>query len=273
MNPGFSQTMGDGRSIPMLGLGTYLSHPAEVGQAVGRALDVGYRHIDTASFYGNEEAIGRAIRESGVARQEVFITTKVWNDEQGYDETLRAFEASTKRMGLDYIDLYLVHWPRPLLMEDTWAAMEDIRGSGGVRSIGVSNFLAHHLDRLASFANVMPVVNQIEFHPHLQSPAVLEACVRHGVMVEAWSPLKRGRLLDDPLLVEIAGRHGVTSARVIIRWLLQREIIAIPKSVTPERIAENADVYSFVLGDAEVDAIHGMDRDERIGPHPDLFGG
>lgn len=267
-------TLNDGRTIPQLGLGTYLSEAGdEVEQAVADALDIGYRHIDTASFYENEESIGRAIARSGVPREDLYLTSKVWNDEQGFDETLAAVQRSLRRLGTDYLDLYLVHWPRPLLMEDTWRAMETIMASGLARSIGVSNFLVHHLDRLTEFSDVVPAVNQIEFHPRLQSPELVKACEGRGIAVEAWSPLMRGKVLDAPTLVAIADGHGATTAQVVLRWMLQRGIVVIPKSVRRHRLEENFDVFGFELSEEELAHIDAMDEDDRMGPHPDIFPG
>jgi diketogulonate reductase-like aldo/keto reductase len=256
--------------IPLLGFGVFLSEPgAETEQAVATALEVGYRHLDTATIYRNERDVGKAIASSGVDRSELFVTTKVWNTDQGYESTLAALDASLDRLGLDHIDLYLVHWPKPEHTRATWQAMEELQQAGKARAIGVSNFLPHHLDQLLEHATVTPSINQIEFHPHLQSPEVVDYCGRHGIVVEAWSPLKRGRLVDDPELGQIAEAHGVTIAQVVLRWMLQRGIVTIPKSVTPSRIAENFDLYGFELGEAEMAAIDAMDRSERIGPHPD----
>lgn len=265
--------LNDGTQMPALGLGTYLSEAAHVGQAVLAALDAGYRRIDTASFYRNEAEIGQALARSGVPRDEVFITTKVWNDDQGFEETLTALRRSLDRLGLDYVDLYLVHWPRPILMEETWRAMELLHSDGRARSIGVSNFLPHHLDRLASFADTMPVLNQVEFHPHLQSPDLVASCEQHEVVAEAWSPLKRGRVFDDPVIAGISSAHGVSPAQVVIRWVLQRGLAVIPKSINAHRIKSNFDVFGFSLTAEEMMAIDGMDQDDRIGPHPDLFPG
>ncbi len=271
---GPSLALNNGVDIPQLGLGTYLSDEGpEVEQAVAQALDIGYRHIDTASFYGNEEGIGRAIAMSSVPRQEIFLTSKVWNDEQGFDETLAAVQRSLERLDTGYLDLYLVHWPRPMLMEDTWRAMEAIADAGKARAIGVSNFLPHHLDQLASFAETPPALNQVEFHPRLQSPDVVEACGARGILLEAWSPLMRGRVFDAPEIVAAASSHGRTPAQIVLRWLLQRGIVAIPKSVRPARLRENADVFDFALTEDEMAAIDAMDRGERVGPHPDVFPG
>lgn len=256
--------------IPLLGFGVFLSKPGEeTEQAVAVALEAGYRHIDTAAAYRNEESVGRAVRASGLARSEIFVTTKVWNSDQGYESTLQAMDASLGRLGMDHVDLYLVHWPKPQHTEGTWRAMEEIQAAGKARAIGVSNFLPHHLDQLAETATVMPAINQIEFHPHLQSPEVVSYCAARGIVIEAWSPLKRGGIVDDPALGEVAAAHGATVAQVVLRWMLQRGIVTIPKSVTPTRIAENIDLYGFELSDEEMARIDAMDRGERIGPHPD----
>ncbi len=262
--------LGDGVAIPQLGFGVFQIAPGvEVEAAVGTALEVGYRHIDTAAIYGNEEGVGRAVAASGLDRSEIFVTTKVWNSDQGYASTLAALDASLERLDMEYVDLYLVHWPKPEHTAATWRAMEELHAAGKARAIGVSNFLVHHLERLAAVASIPPAIDQIEFHPHLQSPELVAYCAERGIVVEAWSPLKRGAIVDDPDLAPIAAAHGVTVPQVVLRWMLQRGVVAIPRSVTPSRIAENADLYGFALSEAEMAAIDGMDRDERIGPHPD----
>ena len=263
-------TLHDAVEMPQFGLGVFKSEPGpEVESAVTEALELGYRHIDTAEIYKNEEGVGRAVAASGIDRGEIFITTKVWNSDQGYDSTLAAVDASLGRLGMEYVDLYLVHWPKPEHTHDTWRAMEQLQMDGKARAIGVSNFLVHHLDQLAERASVMPSINQIEFHPHLQSPELVAYCDAHGIVVEAWSPLKHGQIIDDLELKTIADAHGVSVAQVALRWMLQRGIVTIPKSVTPARIAQNADLYGFALSDGEVAAIDAMDRNERVGPNPD----
>ena len=260
----------DSIDMPLLGFGTFkVKEGPEVEEAVAAALDVGYRHIDTAMIYRNEAGVGRAIAASGIDRSEVFVTTKLWNSDQGYESALAAIDASLDRLGMDYVDLYLVHWPKPQHTADTWRAMEEIKEAGKARAIGVSNYLVHHLDQLAETATVMPSINQIEFSPHLQSPELVSYCADRGIVVEAWSPLKQGEIVDDPELSAIAARHGVTVPQVVLRWLLQRGIVAIPKSVTPSRIAANADLFGFELSDADMAEIDAMDRDERVGPNPD----
>lgn len=258
--------------IPLLGFGTYKVKDGEdVKQAVATALDLGYRHIDTATLYRNEEGVGRAVAASGIDRSEIFVTTKVWNSDQGFEPTLAANAASLERLGMDYVDLYLVHWPKPAHTVETWRAMEEIQATGKSRAIGVSNFLTHHLDLLLENANVVPSINQIQFNPHLQSPDLVEYCDERGIVIEAWGPLKQGLIMDDPELSAIAATHGATVAQVVLRWMLQRGVVAIPKSVTPSRIAENADLYGFELSADEISTINAMDRDDRVGPHPDLI--
>jgi len=258
--------------IPLLGFGVYKVEPgAETEDAVVAALEAGYRHIDTAALYRNEVDVGKAIAASGIDRSELFITTKLWNSHQGYESTLAAFDRSLEKLGLDYVDLYLIHWPKPEHTEGTWRAMEEIQAAGKARAIGVSNFLAEHLDQLTETATVMPSINQIEFHPHLQSAELISYCRDHGIVVEAWSPLKHGEIINDPELAVIADAHGVTVAQVVLRWMLQRGIVTLPKSITPSRIAENRDVYDFELTDDEVAAINAMDRDDRVGPDPGNF--
>ena len=243
----------------------------DVETAIASALDAGYRHIDTATIYRNEDGVGRAIAASGIPRSDIFVTTKLWNSDQGYDSALAGLDASLDRMGLDYVDLYLVHWPKPEHTRDTWRAMEAIKASGKARAIGVSNFLPEHLDQLLEHADIAPSINQIEFHPHLQSPGLIDYCADRGIVVEAWSPLKAGQIVDDTDLAAIADVHGVTVAQVVLRWMLQRGIVVIPKSVTPSRIAANADLYDFELSDTEMAAINAMDRNDRVGPDPATF--
>jgi diketogulonate reductase-like aldo/keto reductase len=268
---GDTVTLACGVEMPRLGLGTYKSaEGGDVEGAVACALEIGYRGIDTASLYGNEEGIGAALAASSVPRGEVFVASKVWNDEQGYDNTLAAFERSLTRLGLDYLDLYLVHWPRPETPE-TWRAVERLLAEGAVRALGVCNHLAHHIDRLLETAEVPPVVNQYELHPWLQQPDLLGYCEGHDIIVQAWAPLIKGRAAESPELVEIGARYGKSASQVSIRWILQHGITTIPKSVKPERIAENADVFDFELSVAEMRTIDVLDRGERLGPHPDRY--
>lgn len=256
--------------IPLLGFGTFrVKDGQDVEQAVATALDLGYRHIDTAMVYRNEEGVGRALAASGIDRSEIFVTTKVWNSDQGYEPTFAGIDASLERLGMDYVDLYLVHWPKPDHTVETWRAMEEIQAIDKARAIGVSNFLTHHLDLLLENANVLPSINQIQFHPHLQSPDLVEYCNERGIVVEAWGPLKQGLIMGDPELSAMAASRGVTVPQVVLRWMLQRGIVAIPKSVTPSRIAENTDLYGFELSAGEMATINAMNRDDRVGQHPD----
>ncbi len=265
--------LSNGVEMPLLGLGTYKAvEGAEVEQEVLAALEAGYRSIDTASMYGNEAGIGRAVRASGIPRGELFLASKVWNDEQGYEETLAAFERSAERMGTDYLDLYLVHWPHAVLYAETWRAFEELYRQGRVRAIGVSNFLVPHLETLRAVAKIGPMVDQVEFHPRLQQPELQAYCGEHGIVVEAWAPLMRGRVFEEPVIVSIAGHHGVSPAQVTLRWLLQKGLVAIPKSVRPDRIRANADVFSFELSPEDVGRLDAMDTGERLGRHPDSWG-
>ncbi|MBE0477445.1 MAG: aldo/keto reductase [Coriobacteriia bacterium] len=259
--------------MPWLGFGTYkIPEGAATEDAVGTALDYGYRGIDTASLYGNEGGVGRAVRESGVPRDEVFVATKVWNDEQGYAETHQAFERSLKRLRMEYVDLYLIHWPVGRIVVDTWRAMEEILESGAARAIGVCNFLEHHLEQLRRTASVMPMVDQVEHHPRLAQPHLREYLRREGVVIQAWAPVMRGRAGATRELAVIGERHGKTAEQVSLRWILQHGVTAIPKSVHAARILENASVFDFELSEDEMAAIDALDRGERLGPDPDKYG-
>ena len=261
-----------GESLPLLGVGTFRSAPGdETANEVSAALRIGYRRIDTASMYENESSVGAACRASGIPREELFVATKVWNDEQGYERTLAAFEQSLERLGMDYVDLYLVHWPIPRHMAGTWQAMEELYASRRARSIGVCNHLVHHLEALLAIAGVPPAVNQVEFHPRLQQPALQDFCTTHLIQLESWAPLMRGRVFQIPELVEIAERHGKTAGQVTLRWMVQKRIVTIPKSVHEDRLRENADIFGFELTPAEMDAIDALDSGQRIGRHPDSF--
>ncbi|MER6692519.1 aldo/keto reductase [Streptomyces minutiscleroticus] len=269
-------TLNNGVEMPQLGFGVWQVPDDEAEKAVGLALEAGYRSIDTAAIYGNEEGTGRAIANSGVARQELFVTTKLWNSEQGYDSTLRAFDASLEKLGLEYVDLYLIHWPVPAkdAYVDTYKAFEKILADGRARAIGVSNFLPEHLDRLAEATSVVPAVNQIELHPHLQQAASREYHAQHGIATEAWSPLGQGKgLLEVPAVVAVARKHGRTPAQIVLRWHLQLGNVVIPKSVTPSRIKENIDVFGFTLDDEDMAAIGALNEDRRLGADPAAFNG
>ncbi|WEG13042.1 aldo/keto reductase [Pullulanibacillus sp. KACC 23026] len=263
-------TLNNGVKMPWFGLGVYKAQDGkEVQQAVETALEVGYRSIDTASFYQNEEGVGQSIKASGLPRESLFVTTKVWNDQQGYEETLKAFEESRKKLGLDYVDLYLVHWPIKGKYIETYRALEKLYQEGWVRAIGVSNFKEHHLDDLLSHTSIVPAVNQIELHPRLTQEEVRAYCKEKGIQVEAWSPLMRARLFEEPTLNQLAKKYGKTPAQIILRWDLDRGIITIPKSVTPSRIKENADVFDFRLTEDELKLIDALNQNERTGMDPD----
>ncbi|QYO76129.1 aldo/keto reductase [Devosia salina] len=261
----------DGRSIPQIGLGVWQTPDDVAVEAVSTALKTGYRHIDTAAVYQNEEGVGKGIVASGVARGDIFLTTKVWNEDQGFDETLRAMDASLKRLGTDYVDLYLIHWPSAYRGKyvETWKALIRLREEGKARSIGVSNFEGSYIDDLISETGVTPAINQIQLHPRFQQKAMRAKHEMLGVVTESWSPLGQGQVLTDPVIGEIAARHGKSPAQVIIRWHLDLGLVVIPKSVTPSRIVENFDVFDFSLSDEDKAAIAGLDSaDGRIGSDP-----
>jgi len=264
--------LNDGRAIPQIGLGVYKIGDAEAARAVGTALEAGYRHIDTATLYANERGVGEGIRASGIPREQVFVTTKVWNDDHGYDETLEAFDRSLELLGTDYIDLYLVHWPIPSRDRyvDTYRALERLQQEGRARSIGVSNFAIEHLERLDAETGVVPAVNQVELHPRLPQEELRAFDSAHGIVTEAWSPLARGRLLEEPLLARLAARHGVSPAQIVLRWHVQNGVVVIPKSVTPERIRENIDVFGFELDAEDLAGIAALATGERTGRDPRL---
>jgi 2,5-diketo-D-gluconate reductase A len=264
--------LNNGVEIPQLGYGVFKVPPEDTRQAVLTALETGYRHIDTARLYDNEAAVGEAVRESGLMRDEVFVTTKVWNTDQGYDATLRAFDDSLARLGFDVLDLYLIHWPTPArdLYLDTWRAMEKVYLDGRVRAIGVSNFQPDHLRRLLDRSDVVPVLNQIELHPYLQQTEARKANEELGVLTEAWGPIARGgALLEDPVITALADKHARTPAQVVLRWHIELGHVVIPKSATPSRIAENFAIFDFSLDDSDMAEIASLDRGERTGPDPD----
>lgn len=263
----------DGIEIPQLGFGVFQVPPEGTQEAVEMALDAGYRHIDTAAAYRNEAGVGAAIAASGLPREDVFVTTKLWNAQQGHDATLAAFEASLERLGLDHVDLYLIHWPVPSedRFVDTWRAFERIYEEEAARTIGVSNFRVEDLERLLAETGTRPTVNQIELHPRFQQAELRAFHAEHRIATEAWSPLAQGDLLDDETIVGIAERHDRTPAQVILRWHLQLDNIVIPKSVTPERIRENIEIFDFELGDEDMAEFARLDSGERIGPDPETF--
>ncbi len=269
-----SVKLNNGVEMPSLGFGVFQIAPAEVMGPVRVALEAGYRLIDTAWGYQNEEGVGRAVRESGIPRDQLFITTKLTNSEHGYDRALRAFDASLARLQMDYVDLYLIHWPVPKagLYVETWRALEKIYADGRARSIGVSNFTVAHLQRLFDETGTVPAVNQVELHPRFSQPALREFHTLHGVATEAWAPIGQGKgLLEDPVIKDMAGRYGRSPAQVVLRWHLQIGNIAIPKSVTPARIRENLDLFDFELTPVDVQQLSELAPEERIGPDPDTF--
>ncbi|MFC5652184.1 aldo/keto reductase [Paenibacillus solisilvae] len=261
----------NGIQMPWLGLGVYqIPDGKTVEQAVCSAVSTGYRSIDTAAAYRNETGVGQGIRNCGIARKELFVTTKVWNSDQGYNSTLSAFEASRKKLNLDYIDLYLIHWPVQGKYKETWKALEKLYMDGSVRAIGVCNFNIHHLDDLIRQANVIPMVNQVEYHPLLVQQRLHAYCESKQIQLEAWSPLMQGRL-DEPVLLEIAANYGKSPAQVVLRWDLQNQVVTIPKSTNPKRIEENAAIFDFNLSSADMERLNGLNRSVRFGPDPDNF--
>jgi 2,5-diketo-D-gluconate reductase A len=256
--------LSDGNRLPALGFGVWQMSDAEAEGAVSAAIETGYRLIDTAQNYANEAGVGRAVRQSGIARGELFITSKLRNREQGYDSALKAFEGTLERMGLDYLDMFLIHWPVPAVDRyvDTWRALMRVKEQGLVRTIGVSNFLPKHIDRIITETGMVPAVDQIELHPRYQQRAVRDYHKRHSIQIESYSPLGRGRLFEDPVLGDIAARHGKSPAQVMIRWQLQEGLVAIPKSADPARIASNFDVFDFSLGAEDMARIDALDDPE-----------
>ncbi|QQZ61652.1 aldo/keto reductase [Paenibacillus sonchi] len=264
-------TLNDGATMPWLGLGVWQAKEGdEVIHAVKTALETGYRSIDTAAGYKNEEGVGQAIRESGVPREELFITTKLWNGDQGYESALKAFEVSRKKLGLEVLDLYLIHWPVAGKYRESWKALVHLQKEGLVKSIGVSNFQPHHLQDIIDDTGVVPAVDQVEFHPLLTQRELLKYAKAHDIQVEAWSPLMQGNL-DLPVLKELAGKYGKTPAQIVLRWDLQQGVITIPKSVHAERIVENAGFFDFTLSDEDVKVLEDLNQNHRFGPDPDNF--
>lgn len=262
----------NGVEMPYLGLGVYkMEDPEEALVAMTKALELGYRAIDTAALYNNEKEVGEAIRTSNIPRKEIFVTTKVWNSDQGYDETLRAFETSLKKLGLDYIDLYLTHWPVEEKFVDTYRAIERLYEEKLIRVPGVSNHHAHHLQKIFAKANVQPMVNQVECHPYLQQDELKQFCKEHQIAVTAWAPIGKGRILQDKTLTELASKYGKTPAQIILRWHYQEDTITIPKSVTPSRIEENMQIFDFELSTEDMLKIKSINKNERMGQNPDNF--
>ncbi|MDW8802697.1 aldo/keto reductase [Clostridium sp. A1-XYC3] len=262
-------TLNNGVKMPWLGFGTYkIEDGSTVTESVKEALRIGYRHIDTASLYNNEEGIGIALKESGIERKEIFLVSKVWNSDQGYEKTLNAFETSLKKLQTDYLDLYLIHWPQ-LLNKETWRALEKLYKEGRVRAIGVCNFKESHLRDLMEDAEIPPMVNQVEFHPYLIQNDLLDFCKDNNIQLEAWSPLMRGNILKVDLLQELAKKYGKTVSQIVLRWDLQKGIVTIPKSTTPARIKENTDIFDFELSEEDMDKIQQLDQGLRFGKDPD----
>jgi methylglyoxal/glyoxal reductase len=260
----------NGVQMPWIGLGVYKAEDGdEVIQSIKWAIDAGYRSIDTASLYNNEAGVGQAIAESDVPREDLFITTKVWNTDQGYEEALSAFDASLERLGLDYVDLYLVHWPVPGKYKETWRALEKIYEDGRAKAIGVSNFKKHHLEDLIADAKIKPMVNQVEYHPRLTQKDLLTYCKQQGIQLEAWRPLLKGEIFEEPTLLELADKYNKTVAQIILRWDIQNGVVTIPKSVTKHRIEENIDIYNFKLTNEDMTRISALNQDKRNGADPD----
>ncbi len=269
---GQEASLSNGVRMPWLGLGVFrIADGLEVEQVVQWALAAGYRSVDTAALYGNEVGLGRAIGASGMPREELFVTSKVWNADQGYERTLRAFDSSLQRLGMDYLDLYLIHWPVKDTTRDTWRALEQLYRDGRVRAIGVSNFLAHHLRALMEDTEIVPMVNQVEFHPYLCQFSLLEFCARHGIQIQAWGALMRGKITEVPAVVALADKLGRSPAQVALRWAVQHGAVAITKSSRRDRIESNAEIFDFALSSSDMAQLDALDSDLRLGPHPDSF--
>ncbi|NHM31868.1 aldo/keto reductase [Neobacillus terrae] len=262
----------NGVEMPWFGLGVFkVKEGSEVIDSVKAAIKNGYISIDTAAVYKNEEGVGQGIKESGVPREELFITSKVWNADQGYESTLKAFDTSLEKLGLDYLDLYLIHWPVKGKYVETWKALEKLYKNGRVKAIGVSNHHVHHLKDILAEAEIKPMVNQVEYHPHLTQKELHEFCKSEGIQLEAWSPLKQGELLNEPVIAEIGEKYQKSAAQVILRWDLQNEVVTIPKSIKEHRIIENASIFDFELSSEDMERINSLNKNERIGSDPDNF--
>lgn len=264
--------LNNGVKMPIMGLGVFKVEDGNVvTEAVKAAIKNGYRHIDTASFYDNEAGVGQGIKESGIPREELFITTKVWNSDHGYESTLKAFEISLEKLGLEYLDLYLIHWPVRGKYVETWKALEKLYRDGKVKAIGVSNFNIHHLEDILKEGTIKPVINQVEYHPHLTQVELREFCEREEIQLEAWSPLKKGELLGDPVIQKLAEKHQKTPAQIILRWDIQNNVLTIPKSIKEHRIIENADIFDFSLTEEDMQEIDGLNINSRSGADPETF--
>ena len=265
-------TLANGVEMPYFGLGVFKTKEGqEVIDSVTYALDAGYRHIDTAAIYKNEDGVGIAIENNKTDRKDIFLTSKVWNSDQGYDSTFKAFDESLKKLKTDYLDLYLIHWPVKGKYKDTWKALEKLYADGRIKAIGVSNFLQHQLEDLLQSVNVVPMVNQLEFHPYLVQQPLLDFCKQHNIQYEAWSPLMQGKIFDIPLLKELADKYKVTVAQLVLRWDLQKGVVTIPKSIKQDRVIANAEIFNFEISEEDIKQIEGLDRGERVGPDPDTF--
>lgn len=264
--------LNNGLKMPWLGFGVFqVNEGEEVENSVKWALEAGYRSIDTAAIYRNERGVGNAMRQSGIPREEIFLTTKVWNDDQRAKRTLEAFDESLERLGTDYVDLYLIHWPVKGCYQETWKAMEEIYHSGRAKAIGVSNFLVHHLQDILEDSDIVPAVNQVEFHPFLVQPELLNFCKEHQIQLEAWSPLIRGEIVSVPEAQKLAEKYQKTPAQIALRWDLQHEVVTIPRSIHRNRIEENAQIFDFELSDEDMALLDALDAGRRIGPDPDNF--
>lgn len=267
-----SVTLANGVQMPWLGLGVFRSQEGEeVERAVASALETGYRSIDTAALYENERGVGNAILRSGIARRDIFLTTKIWNSDQGYQSTFRALEQSLEKLQTTYVDLYLIHWPKGELSVQTWHAMEELYEKGLIRAIGVSNFHIHHLEHLMDHARIRPMVNQYEFHPRLLQPELLDFCHKHHIQPEAWRPIMEGQVNEIPLMQELANKYQKSPIQLALRWDIQKGVVAIPKSVNTERIIHNAQIFDFELGDEDMARIDLLDQGMRMGADPDDF--
>lgn len=264
--------LSNGVEMPRFGLGVFQSKDGkEVIDAIKFAIDAGYRHIDTAAIYQNEIGVGKGVEQSGVKRENIFITTKVWNADQGYNSTIKALETSLDKLQMEYLDLYLIHWPVKGKCKETWQAMEFLYEKGFVKSIGVSNFLANHLSDLFEFAKIKPMVNQMEFHPYLVQQDLIDFCNQNQIQFEAWSPIMKGRVLNIELLNQLAKKYNKSEVQIVLRWNLQKGVVTIPKSVKKERIISNAQIFDFELAPEDMLLIDGLDKNERIGPDPNNF--
>lgn len=264
-----SVKLNNGIEIPLLGLGTYKTNPgAETRNAVRYALEIGYRHIDTAALYANEKDVGLAVNQSGIAREKIFITTKVWNSDQGYAKTLKAFDESRKKLGSDYVDLYLIHWPLPETRKETWKTLEKLYADEIVKSIGISNYTIKHIEELLSYCEIVPAINQVELSPFLQQPELVNYCNGKGIVVEAYSPLTRGKKFNDKRLHELSGKYSKSPAQIMLRWALQYDTIILPKSANPERIRENTEIFDFEISVEDMDYMRSFDENYRIAWDP-----